>query len=162
MLDIDTFKALASRTRLDILKKLDERQKTITELSNETGLSKATVYEHLTILAEAGLIKKVESKNKWVYYKLTIKGMNLLHPEKKKIAILLSLSFLFLSFSFIFFLNIIKDFYAHFSYIKSYEYTPFHLNYLNLFAGIFFSCLLLLSLSLSYIIKRKEKSIIYI
>ena len=96
LLDSEVFKALASQSRLEILKNLDERRKTVTELSRTMELNKATVYEHLSVLNSAGLVSKIESSNKWVYYALTWKGVDLLHPEKKKIAIVLSVAITFL------------------------------------------------------------------
>lgn len=89
-LDREVFKALASDTRLDILKALDERQKTVTELARELSLNKATVFEHLEKLAVVGLIQKLEDDRKWVYWQLSWKGRRLLHPEKITLAILLS------------------------------------------------------------------------
>lgn len=89
-LDRSVFKALASDTRLDILKALDVRQKTVTELAKELELNKATVFEHLEKLAEVGLIQKLEDERKWVYWQLSWTGRRLLHPEKITLAILLS------------------------------------------------------------------------
>jgi DNA-binding transcriptional ArsR family regulator len=91
-LDRDVFKALASDTRLDILKRLDVRQKTVTELAKEMDLNKATVFEHLEKLAAVNLIQKVaeDAERKWVYWQLTWTGRRLLHPETITLAILLS------------------------------------------------------------------------
>jgi len=91
-LDREVFKALASDTRLDILKRLDVRQKTVTELAKELDLNKATVFEHLEKLAAVGLIQKVEEdvERKWVYWQLTWTGRRLLHPETITLAVLLS------------------------------------------------------------------------
>lgn len=89
-LDRETFKALASDTRLDILKALDVRQKTGTELAKELGLNKATVAEHLDKLAAVNLIQKLEDDRKWVYWQLTWTGRRLLHPEKITLALALS------------------------------------------------------------------------
>lgn len=89
-LDRETFKALASDTRLDILKALDVRQKTVTELAKELALNKATVFEHLEKLASVNLIQKLEDERKWVYWQLTWTGRRLLHPEKITLALALS------------------------------------------------------------------------
>lgn len=89
-LDRETFKALASDTRLDILKALDVRQKTVTELAKELDLNKATVFEHLEKLAAVNLIQKLEDERKWVYWQLTWTGRRLLHPEKITLALALS------------------------------------------------------------------------
>ena len=92
-LDREVFKALASDTRLDILKALDVRQKTVTELARELDLNKATVFEHLEKLALVELIQKIEDDRKWVYWQLSWKGRRLLHPEKITLALLLSSAF---------------------------------------------------------------------
>ena len=57
-LDAETFKALASSTRLTVLRALDERRKTLTELARDLELNKATVHEHLQLLTAADLIRK--------------------------------------------------------------------------------------------------------
>ena len=93
-LDRETFKALASDTRLDILKTLDGKNLGLNEIAKVTNLNKATLHEHLAKLHEAGLIKRNEREgHKWVYYKLTWKGESLLHPENTKIVVLFALTF---------------------------------------------------------------------
>jgi DNA-binding transcriptional ArsR family regulator len=89
-IDQKTFKVLASETRIGILKKLDKSQMTVSDLARVLGMSKATLFEHLEKLIKIGLIKKIEDNRKWVYYRLTWKGKNILHPERTKIAIVLS------------------------------------------------------------------------
>lgn len=89
-LDQESFKALASEVRVDILKKLDERRQTVTDLSGLLDLSKPTLLEHLEKLQAAGLVKRVDEGRKWIYYELSQKGKKLLHPEK--VAIVLALS----------------------------------------------------------------------
>jgi DNA-binding transcriptional ArsR family regulator len=81
-LDADTFRALASSTRLTVLKALDERRKTLTELSRDLDLNKATVHEHMQLLTAAGLVRKRDDEGrKWIYYELTWTGQRILHPE---------------------------------------------------------------------------------
>jgi DNA-binding transcriptional ArsR family regulator len=93
-LDRETFKALASDTRLDILKTLDGRNLGLNEIAKTTNLNKATLHEHLTKLHDAGLIKRTEREgHKWVYYRLTWKGESLLHPENTKIVVLFTMTF---------------------------------------------------------------------
>ena len=46
-LDQESFKALASDVRVEILKRLDVRRETVTDLSNLLSLSKPTLLEHL-------------------------------------------------------------------------------------------------------------------
>ncbi len=95
-LDAETFKALASATRLTVLKALDERRKTLTELSRDMDLNKATVHEHLQLLTAAGLIRKRDDEGrKWIYYELTWTGERILHPqETTTFNVLLGLGFL--------------------------------------------------------------------
>ncbi|MFO8133766.1 MAG: winged helix-turn-helix domain-containing protein [Thermoplasmatota archaeon] len=91
VIDRDTFSALASDTRIDILKELDERRKTLSELSRSLDTNKSAVYKHLNKLTDVGLIKKEEDTgHKWKYYQLTWRGKHLLHPQKMKIRVLLS------------------------------------------------------------------------
>ncbi|RLF28608.1 MAG: hypothetical protein DRN05_03635 [Thermoplasmata archaeon] len=94
-LDRETFKALASDVRLEILKILDGKKMSLNEISNVMRLNKATLHEHLTKLNEAGLVKKNSREgHKWVYYKLTWKGESLLHPENTKIVVLFTITFI--------------------------------------------------------------------
>ena len=94
-LDRAAFKALASDTRLDILRTLDGKKLSLKEISTETNLNKATLHEHLTKLHEAGLVKRHEREgHKWVYYKLSWKGESLLHPENTKIVVMFTITFL--------------------------------------------------------------------
>ncbi len=94
-LDRDTFKALASDTRLDILRALDGKNMSLKDISNITKLNKATLHEHLAKLNEAGLVKRKERDgHKWVYYKLTWKGESLLHPENTKIVVMFTTTFI--------------------------------------------------------------------
>lgn len=94
-LDRETFKALASETRLSLLRSLDERRKTGSELARDLDLNKATVHEHLQLLENVGLVKKVDEGRKWIYWELSWDGRKLLHPETgATFAVLLSLSVL--------------------------------------------------------------------
>jgi DNA-binding transcriptional ArsR family regulator len=94
-LDRETFKALASDTRLDILKTLDGKHLGLNDIARVTNLNKATLHEHLAKLNEAGLIKRAEREgHKWVYYRLTWKGESLLHPENAKIVVLFTTTFI--------------------------------------------------------------------
>jgi len=71
-LDMSTFKALASGTRLDILRVLDGKHLSLNDICKETNLNKATLHEHLTKLHEVGLVKRKEREgHKWVYYTLS-------------------------------------------------------------------------------------------
>jgi len=90
-LDKKTFGALSSDTRANILKSLDIRRMTVSELSKKRNLPKSTIHENLDRLVDADLVKKNDNGNKWIYYELTEKGRRLLHPhEMTKIILLLS------------------------------------------------------------------------
>jgi len=80
-------KALASSTRIEILKKLSERNHTISELSRALNLSKPTVLHHMRILEDAGFIKRVEDGRKWVYYQLTERGKMILKLRRIKLVL---------------------------------------------------------------------------
>jgi DNA-binding transcriptional ArsR family regulator len=94
-LDRETFKVLAIDTRVNILKKLDERfQLTLTDLANELDMAPSTIKEHLDKLVSADLIVQVDKGMKWKYYRLTSKGKKILNPYEKKVWIVLSVSVL--------------------------------------------------------------------
>ncbi len=93
-IDKKSLQALSSETRIKILKCLNQRRMTLTELSKELNLSKSTVHANLSLLIDAGLVKNKRG-SKWVYYELTYKGKILIDvskQEKVRILILLSLS----------------------------------------------------------------------
>ena len=104
-LDLDSFKALASETRLDILRTLDGKKLSLKEITKATNLHKMTLYEHLSKLVSAGFIKRIEREgHKWVYYKLTWKGSSLLHPENTRIVVMFSVTLISLFFGLISFI----------------------------------------------------------
>lgn len=88
-LDKETFKALASGTRVDVLKILDKRRHMQSEIADSLELSVPTVKEHLSALEKAGLVERHDEGRKWKYYSLTKKGKGLLHPDELKIWIVL-------------------------------------------------------------------------
>ncbi|NQE06400.1 hypothetical protein C5S32_11075 [ANME-1 cluster archaeon GoMg1] len=90
-LDKKTLGVLSSDTRANILKSLDIRRMTVSELSRRLNLPKSTIHENLDRLIDTDLVKKNDNGNKWIYYEPTEKGRRLLHPcEMTKIIILLS------------------------------------------------------------------------
>jgi DNA-binding transcriptional ArsR family regulator len=93
-LDRQVFKTLASGTRVDILKSLDQRRKTLSELARQFNLSVSTVKEHLDNMVAVELIVQMDDGHKWKYYDLTKKGKAVLHPEDRKVWILLGASVL--------------------------------------------------------------------
>src|SRR3989441_9044722 len=91
-LDQASFRALASEVRVEVLKKLDERRMTVTDLANTLDLSKPTLLEHLEKLQAAELVKRIDEGRKWIYYELTGRGKKILHPERVTIVVSLCLS----------------------------------------------------------------------
>ena len=91
-IDRKTFKTLSSKTRINILKSLDKRRKTLSELSKESNMSVSTLSEHLGKLSNADLVVKKDDGHKWKYYELSRKGRGIMYPETKKIWIMLSVS----------------------------------------------------------------------
>jgi DNA-binding transcriptional ArsR family regulator len=90
VIDKSVIKALNSNTRIKILKALNERNKTLAELSRELSLSKPALLEHLDILNNSELIVKIErSGSNIMYYSLTHKGIGILNPSGRVRAILL-------------------------------------------------------------------------
>lgn len=91
-LDRETFRALAVETRVEILKRLEERKLTLTDLSQKLNMSPSTVKEHLDRLVSAGLIEIIPGDTKWKYYKLTRKGRGILNPHETKVWFILAVS----------------------------------------------------------------------
>jgi predicted ArsR family transcriptional regulator len=87
-----TLKAISSDTRFSILKLLNKKQKTLSEISKKLNLSAPTVKEHLNNLISADLIIKKETKRKWKYYYLTEKGKKLLTPKSVNILLAFAIS----------------------------------------------------------------------
>jgi DNA-binding transcriptional ArsR family regulator len=93
VLDKKSFGALAVDSRVNILKALRERRKTLSELSQELKLSISSTKEHLQKLEDAQLIKKMEEGHKWKYYELTNKGEKIVSPNTEvRVWILLAIS----------------------------------------------------------------------
>src|SRR2546422_16321 len=82
----------ASTGRVGILKHLDGRRETVTDLSNLMSLSKPTLLEHLEKLQSAGLVKRMDEGRKWIYYELSDKGRKILHPERVAITLALGIA----------------------------------------------------------------------
>ncbi len=77
--DAEMHRALSSDTRLGLMRELQARDLTPTDLSTRVGKSKATVVEHLDRLMDAGFVeKKEEAGRKFVFYGLTRKGKEIL------------------------------------------------------------------------------------
>lgn len=91
-LDKASFKALSSEARIRILKALDDKRMTLSDLSRKLDLAKPTLLEHLTKLEAALLVRKEDEGRKWIYYSLSRKAKRILHPERTRIRLLFSFS----------------------------------------------------------------------
>ena len=94
VLDDKSFKALSADSRINILKSLNERRRTLSELSQKLDLGNSTIKEHCDILVNAELIRQLDEGRKWKYYELTQKGKQIISPnlmEEVKVLIVLCL-----------------------------------------------------------------------
>jgi len=98
-LDMKSFKALASESRVTILKSLNKRRKMLTELSKELDMSPSTVKEHMVNLSKAGLVVQIDDGHKWKYYELTRAGKDILSPDETRVWVILGLSAVALIFT---------------------------------------------------------------
>ncbi|MBP2144772.1 DNA-binding transcriptional ArsR family regulator [Methanofollis sp. W23] len=91
LLNRETLEVLASEQRVQIMKHLDEKRMTLTELSQEMQCAKSTVHHHVEKLMASGLITDIDEGHRWIYLELTLKGRMILHPsEKTRIVLLLT------------------------------------------------------------------------
>jgi DNA-binding transcriptional ArsR family regulator len=88
-------KTLTVDTRTDILKSLQNRPMTASELSRKLNKHVTTVSEHLDVLKESNLVEKIERPGrKWIYYRLTKPGESIVHPQSYKWVFVLATTFL--------------------------------------------------------------------
>lgn len=85
-------KALSSESRASILKALQERNHTLSELSAKLGMSAPTIKEHVSLLQEAGFAELIDEGRKWKYYSLTRKGRDVLGAKERQANIFIILS----------------------------------------------------------------------
>jgi len=91
----DILKTLTADTRANILKSLEKRPMTASELSRRLGKHVTTVSEHLDILKTSDLVERVERPGrKWVYYRLTKPAQKILHPTSYRWTFVLFVAFL--------------------------------------------------------------------
>lgn len=92
----DLFKTVSTDTRVDILKLLDKRQMTASELGRALNKHVTTIAEHLDVLKNSNLVERLErTGHKWIYYKLTPNASQILHPKfYYRWAVVLSISIL--------------------------------------------------------------------
>ncbi len=88
-------KTLTVDTRANILKSLEKRPMTASELSRKLGKHVTTVSEHLDILRNTDLVERVERPGrKWIYYKLTKPAQKILHPASYRWSFIFLVTFL--------------------------------------------------------------------
>ena len=63
-------KAMANAHRLEVVDLLGQGEKTVEQISNETGMSVANTSQHLQVLKNAGLLE-IRREGNFIYYKLT-------------------------------------------------------------------------------------------
>ena len=91
-LDKKALFALASDTRMDILKSLQPNRRTVSQLAELVGVDKAAVHRHLKKLEDGGFVKREEDHG-FVYYGLSWKARDILSPnENTKIVVLITAS----------------------------------------------------------------------
>lgn len=101
-LDKKSLFALASDTRLEILRALQPMRRTVTQLADSLGIDKAAVHRHLKTLEEGGFVKRYEEHG-FVYYGLSWKARDLISPgENTRVIILLSATLILLMAAIVF------------------------------------------------------------
>lgn len=85
-IDFSVAKALASPTRLKILRQLLEDENTSTSLSKNLNKSKSTIVNHIEVLSDAGLVEKdQEEGRRRVVYKPTRKAQTIARGGESKV-----------------------------------------------------------------------------
>jgi len=85
-LDYKSVRALASPTRLEILRKVLNEEATTTKLSEDLEKSKSTVSSHLKVLTESGLLEKDEEEGRRrVVYRPTGKAKAIAENRERKV-----------------------------------------------------------------------------
>jgi len=75
-------KAVSEETRTAILRSLERRPMTASEVSRVLGKHVTTIAEHMAILESSELVERNRRPGrKWVYYSLTKRADELLHPK---------------------------------------------------------------------------------
>jgi DNA-binding transcriptional ArsR family regulator len=95
-LDKKALFALASDSRMEILKALHPQRRTVAQLADQLDIDKAAVHRHLKKLEEGELVVRFEDHG-FVYYGLSWKARDVISPgENTKIVIVFGLSTLML------------------------------------------------------------------
>lgn len=83
-LEARLFKGFADKSRLLILETISRGRKSVTEITEETGLSQPNTSAHLTCLLECGLIHK-EKKGREVFYEVSSSEVSVIIRQAQKI-----------------------------------------------------------------------------
>jgi DNA-binding transcriptional ArsR family regulator len=93
--------ALASDSRIEILKALGPQRRTVTQLADSLGIDKSAVHRHLKKLEEGGFVVRNEDHG-FVYYGLSWKARDIISPgENTKIVIVFASGWLMVAGAFI-------------------------------------------------------------
>lgn len=93
VLSSNEFKALASDTRTQIIKLLQDRNYTLSEFASKLNLRAPTVKQHLEILQRASLVQQIDEGRKWKYYSLTRRGKGMFsESDSRQILIILAIT----------------------------------------------------------------------
>jgi len=87
-LDKRSLFALASDTRLEILKALQSNRRTVSQLADLLSIDKAAVHRHLKKLEEGGFVVRTEDHG-FVYYGLSWKARDIMSPKDNTRIVLL-------------------------------------------------------------------------
>lgn len=95
VIEFNEISGLDSENRLKILKILNGKRATISELSRSLNVSKSTTLYHILRLSEIGFVNRLDNgERKWVYYELSRKGRTVIQTKKITVGLLLSSSVL--------------------------------------------------------------------
>lgn len=95
-LDKKALFALASDTRMDILKALTSDRRTVSQLAELLEVDKAAVHRHLKKLEEGGFVNRLEDHG-FVYYSLSWKARDIISPgDNTRIVVIISCAFVLL------------------------------------------------------------------
>ncbi|OPY34079.1 MAG: HTH-type transcriptional regulator lrs14 [Methanomassiliicoccales archaeon PtaU1.Bin124] len=95
-LDKKALFALASDTRMDILKALQTDRRTLSQLAELLQVDKAAVHRHLKKLEEGGFVNRADDHG-FIYYSLSWKARDIISPgENTRIVVIISTAFILL------------------------------------------------------------------
>ncbi len=77
---MQVFKALGDRSRIRILKMLEQKRCCVCELTHVLGLAQPSVSRHLKMLKDAGLVRDIRN-GQWIDYELSREKLNAYGPK---------------------------------------------------------------------------------